>query len=52
MDYEIYSENNSNSEWIHKMTYNIYDCRYNSYKIVVKNVSKIRQDKINSILND
>jgi hypothetical protein len=52
MDYEIYTDNNSNSEWIHKMTYNLYDCMFNYYKIVVKNVSKIRQDKINSILND
>ncbi len=52
MDYEIYTESDTNSEWIHKMKYNLYDCKFNSYKVVVKNVSKIRQDKINSILND
>ena len=52
MEYEINQKDDLNLEWIHEMKYRIYDCKYNSYKIVIKNVSKIRQDKINSILND
>lgn len=58
MDYRIYSQNviNGNrpyneTEWLHTLDYKLYDCDYNSYKIVIKNVSKIREDKINQILN-
>jgi len=33
------------------MEYNLYDCRFNSYRLSVKNLSKLRNDKINKILN-
>jgi hypothetical protein len=43
---------NITSKWRHKMTYNLYDCKFNSYKVCIREVSKIRNDKINKILND
>lgn len=38
--------------WEHKINYNLYDCKFNSYKISVRNLSRLRDDKINKILND
>lgn len=38
--------------WEHKIEYSLYDCRYNSYKLSIRDVSRIRNDKINKILND
>ena len=58
MDYKIIPQNEINGdkpyneiEWLHTLDYKLYDCNYNSYKIIIKNVSKIRQDKINQILD-
>lgn len=51
MDYEINSNNDDNTEWIHKLIYNLYDCKFNSYKLSIRNVSRLRHDKINKILN-
>ena len=48
MDYRI-DKNGTN--YLHTLDYKLYDCSYNSYKIVIKNISKMRQDKINKILN-
>jgi hypothetical protein len=47
----IYSFTDDNMEWKHKINYNLYDCNYKSYKLVIKEISKIREDKINKILN-
>lgn len=38
--------------WKHEMIYNLYDCNFNSYKISIRNISRLRNDKINKILND
>ena len=51
MDYVIEPIDNNNFEWKHTINYNLYDCRFNSYKISIKDVSKLRNDKINKILN-
>jgi hypothetical protein len=52
MDYVIEPIDNNNFEWKHTINYNLYDCRFNSYKISIKDVSKLRNDKINKILNE
>ncbi len=58
MEYNIDPQNEINGDkpyneikWLHTLNYKLYDCDYNSYKIVIKNVSKIREDKINQILD-
>jgi hypothetical protein len=51
MDYKIEPNDESNTEWKHTMIYNLYDCRFNSYKLSIRNVSRLRHDKINKILN-
>ncbi len=38
--------------WKHTISYKFYDCKFNSYKISIRNVSRLRNDKINKILND
>lgn len=52
MDYKIEPNDEKNIEWKHTMFYNLYDCRFNSYKLSIRNVSRLRNDKINKILND
>jgi hypothetical protein len=39
------------SKWKHTVKYNLYDCKFNSWKIIVKNLSKIRNEKIDKLLN-
>ena len=51
MDYVIEKVDDENSNWNHKILYKFYNCKYNSTKIVVRNVSKIRETKINEILS-
>ena len=51
MDYKIEANDKENTEWRHTMFYNLYDCRFNSYKLSIRNVSRLRHDKINKILN-
>ena len=51
MDYTIESVNDDNIEWKHTITYNLYDCKFNSYKLSIRDVSKLRIDKINKILD-
>ena len=51
MDYKIEQNDKDNIEWKHTMEYNLYDCRFNSYRLSVKNLSKLRNDKINKILD-
>ncbi len=51
MDYKIEPNDDNNIEWKHTMFYNLYDCRFNSYKLSIRNVSRLRNDKINKILN-
>lgn len=51
MDYKIEPNDDYNTEWRHTIFYNLYDCRFNSYKLSVRNVSRLRNDKINKILN-
>lgn len=48
MDYEV--EKISDTEWKHIMNYNLYNCDYNSCKLVIKDLIKLRNDKINSII--
>jgi len=38
-------------EWKHTIEYKLYDCKFNSVKVRIKNISKMRDDKINEILN-
>ena len=36
--------------WKHEIKYPFYNCDYNSYKIIIKNISQIRNQKINELL--
>lgn len=54
MDYKvtpIEDETKDLMSWIHEIEFNFYDCDYVSNKILIKNLSKIRDDKINKLLN-
>jgi len=51
MDYIIEPIDDNNIEWRHTINYNLYDCRFNSYKLSIREVSRLRNDKINKILN-
>lgn len=48
MEYKVETYN---GEYKHIMKYNLYNCDYNVYKINIKDLSKIRDEKIDSILN-
>lgn len=52
MDYSISPIDETNTYWQHKIVYNFYTCKYNSVKIVIRNVSKIRESKINNLLSE
>jgi hypothetical protein len=47
IEYEIIK---SNQGYKHIITYNLYNCDYNVCKLVIKDISKIRSEKINKIL--
>lgn len=54
MDYIIKKDGvdiNGSNYWKHTINYKLFDCNFNSYKIVIKDISKIRDDKIKKILN-
>lgn len=57
MDYDIIPlDDNIGKEphlmsWSHQMNFNFYDCDFSANKIVIKNVSKIRNEKISKILD-
>lgn len=51
MDYLIEKVDDDNSNWSHKIVYSFFNCKFKSTKIVIRNVSTIRQSKINEILN-
>ena len=36
----------------HTMSYDFYDCDFTCYKLIIKDVSKWRAEKINEILNE
>lgn len=38
-------------EWMHRIDYKFYNCKFKSIKVIIKNISKLRDDKINQILN-
>jgi hypothetical protein len=46
MEYEIIGGQKKN----HTIKYPFYECDFNSYKISIKDISKIRDEKIDSIL--
>jgi len=48
MDYSISKEGDS---FTHTISYKLYDCDYNCYKLVIKDLAKWREEKINTILN-
>ena len=50
-DQNIKKIDETNSNWCHTISYNFYYCKYKSVKIIIRNVSKMRQIKINEILN-
>lgn len=47
-----YSINNLDENCLHNINYNFYYCKFKSVKITIKNISNIRNDKINLILNE
>lgn len=47
MEYEIIDSGNKKN---HTIKYPFYECDFNSYKISIKDISKIRDEKINKIL--
>lgn len=48
MEYTI--NKTSNTSWQHKISYNLYDCDYTSNKIIIKDISEIRDDKLKYLL--
>lgn len=50
MDYNV--EKLENGSFKHTINYKLYDCDFTCYKLIIKNVSRIREDKINQLLND
>ena len=46
MDYNI---TNYNGRFIHTISYNIYKCDYKSYKLIIRDVEKLRDKKIEQI---
>lgn len=48
MEYKVES---NNGKYKHIIKYNLYNCDYNVYKIYIKDLSKIRDEKINIILD-
>lgn len=55
MIYDIKKDNifiNDSYYWKHTMNYQLFECDYKSYKIIIKDVSKIRDDRIFEILNN
>lgn len=57
MDYTITPGDNADKEphsmtWTHEMAFKFYECDFQSYKVVIRNLSKIRNQKLNTILND
>lgn len=51
MEYLISPTDETNIHWEHKMKYNFYECQYKSFRVIIRNVSKVREIKINEILN-
>lgn len=57
MEYEILDDPESinlpinERNWIHKITYKLYDCKFSSVKLLIKNVTRIRDEKIKQILS-
>lgn len=51
MDYSILQSDKTNTTWEHKMSYSFYECNFSAIRIVIRNVSRIREVKINEILN-
>jgi hypothetical protein len=49
MEYNIES---SDGCFKHIIDYPLYKCNYNCYKLTIKNIEKIREDKINSVLDE
>jgi hypothetical protein len=49
MDYLV--EKLDDDSYKHTIYFNLYDCKYHSYKVSVRDISKLRDDKINIILN-
>jgi hypothetical protein len=49
MDYEIDQQDENN--WVHKISYTLYNCKFSAVKVLIKNVKKIRDEKINEILS-
>jgi hypothetical protein len=38
-------------EWKHTINYSLYDCDFKSYKLIIKDLIKMREYKINQLLN-
>jgi hypothetical protein len=49
MEYKI-SQIDDNT-WDHKIFYTLYDCKFSSVKIIIKNIIQIRDEKIKEILS-
>lgn len=49
MEYDI--EKISSDSYKHTINYKLYDCDFTCYKLVIKDISQIREDKINQLLN-
>lgn len=49
MEYKVIKEG---SNYKHVITYNLYQCDYDVYKISIKDLSTLREERINKLLND
>jgi len=49
MEYDIEKVDNG---YKHTIYYKLYECDFTCYKLIIKDISQIREDKINQLLND
>jgi len=49
MEYDIVK---IGDDYKHTIYYKLYDCDFTCYKLVIKDISRMREDKINQLLND
>ena len=52
MDYIVENIEGDLGKYKHTIKYKFYNCDYKSYKLNIKNLSRLREDKINQLLND
>lgn len=51
MEYIISQDPINDMSWVHEVKYSLYDCKFSSVKIIIKNLGLLRNEKLNQILS-